>query len=162
MLIKNYDYFLMALLKSGMLSPIGLLSILLFIAAVGSLIWFKPSHPKLRAPAFWGLLLVSISCQVVAFYTAVYEFDEHPETLVFAALPEGEPDCGTAWTNWLRAGYGISNPCPRGCYRGLVLRKQLAMNGFPPWPTYKRELQCWRRDEQTGKVPGLMSQAHTQ
>jgi hypothetical protein len=152
MLINHYSFYVLKLLQAGLLSPLGLLSVALFIAAIASRLLLK-QKPLLRAMGFWVLLIVSLGLQGTAFYTAIYEFDEQPETLVFETLPQGEPDCGTAWTTWLKAGYGINNPCPKGCYRGLVARKQLGMSGFPPWPNYRREMQCWRRDTQVQASP---------
>jgi hypothetical protein len=146
MLTQDYSYFLLRILEDAALSFAGLLSIVLLVGAIGALYGLKVSRPNIRLPVFWSLLLAGSVSFMLAFYSATYEFEEHPEQLVFDSLPEGAPDCGTAWTGWLKSGYGISNPCPKGCYRGLVLRKKLSMNGFPPWPQYKRELQCWRRD----------------
>lgn len=91
------------------------------------------------------LLTVGVVCIFTAFYSAEYEFEEHPELIIFETLPAGEPDCGTAWTGWIRGAYGISNSCGQACYRGNVLRKQMKMEGFPPWPMYRRELACWKR-----------------
>ena len=146
MLIQDYSYYLYKLMVDAAFSLVGIISILLLMGAIAALVSLKSSRPKLRVPAFGFLLIAAIVGFGVAFYSASYEFEEYPEQLVFDTLPEGEPDCGTKWTGWIKGGYGISNPCPQGCYRGMVLRKKISMTGFPPWPSYKRELQCWRRD----------------
>ena len=83
----------------------------------------------------------------VTLYTTTFEFEERPETLEFSGLSDGAPTCGTGWTGWAKSGYGMSNPCPKSCYRGLTLRKQLRMSGFPPWPGYRREQPCWNNDD---------------
>lgn len=145
MLIKNFLYYLSVILLAGLESAIGMVAIILITGAVIVLMLPAARHLKLRTPAVWALLTSGILCMTVAFYTAVYEFDEHPEILAIDSLPDGEPDCGTATTSWTKAAYGIGNPCPQGCYRGLVLRKELRLTGFPPWPEYRRELQCWAR-----------------
>jgi hypothetical protein len=145
MLTNHYSFYILKLLQAGLLSPLGMLSVALLLAAFTSRFVIKQKS-VVRTSLFWALLIVSLGLQGTAFYTAVYEFDERPETLSFETLPKGEPNCGTAWTDWLKAGYGISNPCPKGCYRGLVARKQLGVSGFPPWPNYRREMQCWYRD----------------
>ena len=152
MLINHYSFYILKLLQAGLLSPLGMLSVALLLAAFTSRFVIKQKS-LLRTSLFWGLLLVLLGLQGTAFYTSVYEFDERPETLSFETLPKGEPNCGSAWTSWLKAGYGISNPCPKGCYRGLVTRKQLGMSGFPPWPNYRREMQCWHRDPQVQASP---------
>jgi hypothetical protein len=143
MLIQDYTYYVFNLLATGAVTPVGLLSLALLVGSVVSLFALRGNH--MRSAAFWGLLLVGIACLMTSFYTAVYEFDERPETLTFDSLPAGEPDCGTAWSGWIRTGFGLPNSCPEDCYRGLVLRKQMRMTGFPPWPKYNRESQCWTR-----------------
>jgi hypothetical protein len=152
MLVQDYSYYLYKLLLSGIFSIAGIVFVLSLLGAVYALIFLKAGSPRIRLLAFWSLLILAVIVLLVSFYTSVYEFEERPETLVFAELPLGEPTCGTAWTNWIKGAYGINNPCPSGCYRGVVLRKQLRMSGLPPWPEYKRELQCWRRDEAPGDL----------
>ena len=61
-------------------------------------------------------------------------------------LPAGEPTCGVAETSWTKSGYGTGNPCEWGCLRGLVVAKRMRLSGFPPWPEYKRTMQCWSRE----------------
>jgi hypothetical protein len=141
MLIQNYSYYLFRILEDGMMSLFGVLAILLI---VGAFVAFA-KLPKFQWTAFGLLLVVGTVSFFAAFYSGQYEYEEHPESIVFETLPAGEPTCGTAWTGWIRGAYGIGNPCPEGCYRGNVLRKQMKMEGFPPWPMYKRQLQCWAR-----------------
>jgi hypothetical protein len=125
----------------------GILTLILLVGAIGSLSLFKKYRSEIRSYAFWSSFLLSLILGTVTLYTATFEFEEHPETLTFSGLPEGEPSCGTGWTYWTKGGYGTGNPCPKGCYRGLTLRKQMSMSGFPPWPDYRRELQCWTLEE---------------
>jgi hypothetical protein len=141
MLIQDYSYYLLKIYTDGMLSLLGILSIVLI---VGAFVVFS-KLPKFKWTAFLIVFLLGLVSMMTAFYSTIYEFEEKPETIVFESLPSGEPTCGTGWTGWIRGAYGISNPCEYGCYRGNVLRKQMKMEGFPPWPMYKRELQCWRR-----------------
>jgi hypothetical protein len=144
MLLQNYTYYLWRIASAGLLTFSGILSIVLLIAAIA--LWVKfDSSSKLRTPGYWLLLIAAIGCFMVAFNNATYEFNEDPDSLVIESLPAGEPDCGTALSKWIRGGYGIPNACPKGCYRGKVLRKAMRMRGMPPWPEYRRELACWQR-----------------
>lgn len=145
MLIKNFAYYLSVILFAGLWSAFGIAALLLLGAALVILLLPAFKTRSIRVPAFWTLVSAGFICLLISFYTSVYEFDEQPETLVIESLPPGEPNCGTGTTNWTKAAYGIGNPCPPGCYRGLVLRKELRLTGFPPWPEYRRELQCWVR-----------------
>ena len=141
MLIQDYSYYLIKIFISGMMSLFGILSVVLII---GAFVLFS-KVPKFKWATFLIVFVLGITSLMTAFYSATYEFDEKPETIVFESLPSGEPTCGTEWTGWIRGAYGMGNPCGAGCYRGSVLRKQMKMEGFPPWPMYKRELQCWKR-----------------
>ena len=147
MLTQDYAYYLFRILMAGLPSLPGILMVLFLLGAFISLAVFKPSRPKLRAYAFWLSLLASALLAVFILYTASFEFEEQSDTLSETGLPDLASSCGTGWTNWTKAGYGMGNPCPKGCYRGLTLRKQLKMSGFPPWPQYRRELQCWTNEE---------------
>ena len=141
MLIQDYSYYLLKILGNGMMSFVGILSIILIIGAFVALSKLE----KMRGWAFTGLLVAGLVAFGFAFYSAEYEFDEQPELIVFETLPEGEPTCGTAWSGWIRGAYGLGNSCPQGCFRGNVLRKKMKMEGFPPWPMYRREMECWKR-----------------
>jgi len=145
MLIQNLFYYMLAILVNGFSTLAGMVGLVLIFAAIAFLVFKVAEDSRFRLPAFWGALLAGLACLIFAFYSSVYVFDEQPEKLSFASLPSGEPTCGTAQTNWIKAAYGISNPCPWGCYRGKVLSKELRMRGFPPWPEYRRVLQCWTR-----------------
>jgi hypothetical protein len=143
-LLYDYYFYLSAIALEGLRSLPGLLSVAFFLGAIVA--FFKA--PRNKSLIVWVLVIIAVGLFTQAFVNTTYEFDEQPETLDAAALglPEGEPDCGTAWTGWLQANHGLGgSPCPRGCYRGLTLRKQMQMKGLPPWPHYRRELQCWRR-----------------
>jgi len=137
----DYSYFLFRILGASVLSLPGVLSIVLLVAAL--LLW--RSHAPWARPAAAGALLLATGCFVLAFTSSVYTYDEQPDMLVIPELA-GTPTCGTAVSGWIRGGYGMGNPCPAGCFRGKVLMKQLRMRGLPPWPEYRRELQCWTRD----------------
>lgn len=144
MLTQNYAYYLWKIFSAGMLSPAGLFSLLLLLVAVVLLFTLDRSK-RIRHVAAALLLVAAIGACASAFTGAVYTFEEDPDSLDIPALA-GEPTCGTAWTGWIRSGYGIGNPCQRGCFRGKVVNKQMRMRGLPPWPEYRRELQCWVRD----------------
>jgi hypothetical protein len=143
MLLQDYAYYVMNLFAAGAVTPLGLLSLALIAAAVISI--FALRGNRTRSTAVWGLLIAGLVCLMTTFYTAVYVFDERPETLSFETLPAGEPDCGSAWSGWIKSGYGLTNQCDKGCYRGKILHKHLRMRGLPPWPEYNREYQCWKR-----------------
>ena len=145
MLLKNYFFYFSNVFYAGMFSIWGGLALLLLTALLA--VFFLPA---LRAAAYRARLLQLLTVGSLitlgfAFYTGEYEFPEDAASLHFASLPAGEPTCGTAEHGWTKAGYGMGNPCPAGCYRGLTLRKKMRLTGFPPWPEYKRELQCWTR-----------------
>ena len=53
-------------------------------------------------------------------------------------------DCGTAWSDWIKVGKGVGNPCPMNCNRGNELGKSIRMVGFPPRPQVKHKFQCWK------------------
>jgi len=144
MLIQNYSFYLYKLLIAAVQSPMGILAVLLLLAGFGLAFWLKRER-SYRLPAIVGVQLLGLVLLWLAFGNAIYEFDERPESLVIESLPAGEPDCGTVWAAFIRSGYGQPNPCPAGCYRGKVLRKQMRMRGMPPWPEYRREFQCWVR-----------------
>ena len=38
-----------------------------------------------------------------------------------------DADCGFAWTEWWSTGSGFINPCPKGCYRGLIVRQKMKL-----------------------------------
>jgi len=143
MLLQDYAYYVMHLFAAGVVTPVGLLSVALIVGAFISLYALR-RNPK-RGVAAWGLFLAGLVCLMSTFYTAIYEFDERPESMTFETLPAGEPDCGTAWSGWIKSGYGLTNQCDRGCYRGKILSKHMRMRGMPPWPEYNREYQCWKR-----------------
>jgi hypothetical protein len=145
MLIHDYSYYLYQLMSGAFAEPLGILALMLFGSAILILWLFRKTNWRSRA--FWLLLLISVVTYGLSFRNTIYEYDERPETLVIDSLPPGEPDCGTAWTGFIRSGQGYGNPCPQGCFRGKVLRKQLRMRGIPPWPEYKREMQCWKRTD---------------
>ena len=142
MLAQDYAYYIYKVLLAGIPSLAGILSLIFFAAAVAAYLTLGKPKPGLRMPAFWLSLVVALALQTTAFYSAVYEYDEQPETLTETGLLDTEPACGVAWSNWAKGGYGMGNSCPSGCIRGLTLRKQLKMTGFPPWPNYRREHQC--------------------
>lgn len=145
MLNQHYFYYVFKISETAIQSVLGLLAIAILIAAIFILIKF-PRGAQFRLLSTNISILIAVILFSFAFSNAVYDFDEQPETLISELLPTGEPDCGTAWTGFRDTGNGIGNPCTWGCQRGKVLRKQMRMRGFPPWPQYRREMQCWTRD----------------
>lgn len=145
MLINDYTYFLLKIIGAGLLSAAGIASLVLLLSAI---LWVSVlgKTRAFRFSIFWTLALLACIAFGFAFTGAVYVYDERPETLVIESLPEGEPSCGVAQSGWIRSGYGMGNPCPRGCYRGKILGKEMRMRGFPPWPQYRRQMQCWTRE----------------
>lgn len=144
MLNQHYFFYVWKVASAGLTSMPGMVSILLLVAALATL-FLLSSGSRLRTPGFWLLLLGAIAAFTLAFRGATYSFVEDPDSLDIPALA-GEPDCGTVWSAWIRSGYGMGNPCPVGCYRGKIVNKQLRMRGLPPWPEYRREMQCWARE----------------
>ncbi|MCP4929752.1 MAG: hypothetical protein GY918_11920 [Gammaproteobacteria bacterium] len=147
MLTHDYAYYLLKVFIAGLPSLPGILTLLLFIGALISRAVFKSFKPELRTYTFYLCLLGSAVLATITFYSAILELDERPDTLEFTGLPDGEASCGSRWTNWIKSGHGTANPCPKGCYRGLTLQKEVTMSGFPPWPEYRVELQCWNNED---------------
>ena len=145
MLTQNYLYYVFKIAEAAMLSALGLLALAMLIVAAVAL--FKLQRGTwLRTLSTSGSIDLAVILFSVAFSNVVYEFDEHPETLISDLLPAGEPDCGTGWTNFITSGHGMGgSPCQAGCYRGNVLRKQMRMRGLPPMPETRREMACWKR-----------------
>jgi hypothetical protein len=144
MLTQDYASTLFNVFMAGLPSVPGILTILLLVCTIISPRLIKASKPRLRAYAFRSSLLLLLILATTTLYTATFEYDEQPETL---DLQVGERTCNSGWSGWTKAGYGTGNPCPKGCYRGVTLRKQLSMSGFPPWPNYRRELQCLTNED---------------
>jgi hypothetical protein len=144
LLLADYTFYLQQITSSALLSLPGILSLALLIAGIIC----SRTLSATRTRKYWsGALIVgAMACFWFAMHNTIYEFEEHPETLVFESLPlpAGEPDCGTTWSPWREIGYGLTNSCEFGCYRGLTLRKQMRLRGFPPWPQTRREYQCWK------------------
>jgi hypothetical protein len=145
MLTQNYLYYIFKISEAAIQSALGLISVVLLIAAVVALFRLQRGT-WLRTLSASISMILAITFFSMAFANGIFEFDEHPETLISELLPAGEPDCGAAWSGFISGGSGLGgNPCPAGCYRGLVLRKQMRMRGLPPWPETRREMQCWTR-----------------
>ncbi len=145
MLNQHYFYYVFKIAEAAVQTALGLLAVALLIAAVIALFKLQQGT-RLRTLSVAVPMVIALILFSIAFSNAVYEFDEHPETLVSELLPAGEPDCGTGWSGFIRSGNGMGNPCPAGCYRGIILRKQMRLRGLPPWPEYRREMQCWNRE----------------
>ena len=144
MLTQEYTYYIFKVLLAGLPSIPGALFMLFLLGAVYGLLNTVTGKGMLT---FWVCLILAIAAGLTTFYTAVYEFDENPQALIAKGAPQNDEECGTAWSNWAKGGYGMGNTCPKGCYRGLTLRKQLSMSGFPPWPNYRREMQCLKYED---------------
>lgn len=140
MLNQEYTYYVFKTFIAGLPSIPGILGlIVLFLSVLVFLRLVKLPNSKLLSLLS---LALAIALLTTAFYGGIYEFDEKPETLAVYEPADNEGECGKVWTNWHKGGYGIGNRCPMQCYRNITLRKQLRMSGFPPWPEYRRELQC--------------------
>lgn len=155
MLTHDYSFYFLKLAFAALFEPFGLLAIVFL--CLGSAAWVLLKGKQWRLTACFSATVLGLIVYWQAFGNAIYEYDEQPETLVIQSIPAGEPDCGTAWTGFIKSGYGVGNPCPAGCYRGIVLRKQLRMRGLlPPWPEYRREMQCWIRSGEDKELAGLI------
>jgi len=138
--VQDYTFFLALFFDAALFSIPGLIGLIIALACIAAFFFLGASQQRHRVCSV--LAVCALGSFSFAFYSSVYEFDERPETLVFETLPAGEPSCGTRWSLWLDAGYGLTG-CSQGCYRGMILRKQMRMRGFPPSPQYRREYQCW-------------------
>lgn len=146
MLSDNYSNFVWTIFLAGSQSVAGVAGILLIIAWLALLLMPTPILGRLKQPFLWTLFPLGVLCLATAFYTSIYVFDEDPESLI-AEFSLDSPVCGAASTDWFKAGYGFGNPCTeKGCTRrGLTMRKEMRMTGFPPWPEYRTEFQCLAR-----------------
>lgn len=143
MLINNYSEYVWIIFLSGLQSPVGIAGITLIVIALAAQLLPAIIKASLRRPVLWMLWLSGFFCLITSFYNGVYIFNEDPESLI-AEFSLNMTVCDTAKTSWLKAGYGFANPCiNEGCRkRGLTLRKEMRMTGFPPWPEYRTEFQC--------------------
>jgi len=146
MLSSNYSDYVWTIFFTGLQSVTGIAGIALLIAALALIFLPIPISDRLRRPVLWALFPLAALCLATAFYTTIYVFDEDPEALI-TEFAIDSPVCGAASTLFLKAGYGFANPCnQKGCTRrGLTLRKEMRMTGFPPWPEYRTEFQCLTR-----------------
>jgi hypothetical protein len=146
MLTQHYNYYIGQLLIAALTSVQGIIALLFLAGGIWALFALRTKRPGLRLPVFWLCLVASVGLITNGFYSSIYEFDEDPQSLIDTGKLTDDADCGPAWTNWAKGGYGMGNPCPAGCYRALTLRKQMQMSGFPPFPNYRREVQCLRAE----------------
>jgi hypothetical protein len=142
---QEYSYQVLTTFLSGLPSLYGVLGIITLL--VTAVLFFKVIEIQRHSLALLVSLCLTLIFFTTAFYTGVYEFDENPASLAVYDPTQNEGQCGTAWTRWMKSGYGMGNDCPAGCYRGITLRKQLSMSGFPPWPEHRWELQCLALDD---------------
>lgn len=146
MLNNSYSDFLSTIFLTGLQSVWGWAGLILAIAFLITVFFPVGPSGKLRVPVCWILAVAALVCLTTAFYSAIYEFDEDPESLVAEFALDTTQVCGSGTTVWTKAGYGFGNPCPTDCRkRGLTIRKEMRMTGFPPWPEYRLTLQCSRR-----------------
>jgi hypothetical protein len=132
----SHDY--TEVFASGLLTVPGVLAMVLFITSVVSLKYFRDSKVPIAGISF----LVAVAFGCISFYSGVYVFPEDADAVATTIEQDEQFNCGTAWTGWTKSGYGIATPCPAGCYSGLTASKEMRMRGFPPWPEFRRELQC--------------------
>ena len=152
MLIQNYFHYFFQIATNALTTLSGVIALLLFLAGILAFFFFRSGVGWKKFLPTSALILLAAVVFAFSFYNSIYEF-EQPTTRL-SALKEfpDDADCGTAWTPWISSGIGLSNPCEKGCYRGLTLRQQMRMVGLPPWPENRREFQCWKRQ---GPAPVL-------
>jgi hypothetical protein len=145
MLIQDYFYYFNQIASIALQSLAGVAAILLALAALFLVFFYRRGlGPKRYIPAaITGLFALVIF--TVTFYGVVYEYELPTERRLQMRENANDEECGTAWTIWITSGIGLSNPCEKGCYRGITLQQQARMTGFPPWPENRREFQCWVR-----------------
>jgi hypothetical protein len=145
MLIQDYFYYFNQIAVAALQSLIGIGAILLLLGALLLLIFFRPGHGLTRYMPAAGAGALAVILFTVSFYGSVYEYELSTERRLQMRENPDDEDCGVAWTVWITSGVGLSNPCEKGCYRGIAVQQQMRMTGFPPWPENRREFQCWVR-----------------
>ncbi|MGI9317605.1 MAG: hypothetical protein ACR2QW_09760, partial [bacterium] len=115
MLNQEYSYYLLKTFLAGLPTIPGVLGLLTLVICMALLL--KLFNPERRTLFLWTGLTLSVALLTIAFYSAVFEFDENPDSLSVYNPADNEGECGTIWTNWIRGGYGIGSRCPKGCYR---------------------------------------------
>lgn len=145
MLIQDYFYYFNQIASAALRTLPGIAAVVLLLLAIILLIFYRPG-PGLRRflpAAVAGVIALGVFA--VSFYGAIYEYDVPDERALQMRENADDEECGRAWTVWISSGIGLSNPCEKGCYRGITTRQQMRMVGFPPWPENRREFQCWVR-----------------
>ena len=138
MLVHDYFYYLWQISGATLFTIWGVAAIIL---ATLALFWLFKSK---RLPGSIAALVALLSF-MIGIYNAEYEVPEDPNQQQLVMNDETWESCGTARANPTPSGYGMSNPCTWGCFRGATIRKTMTMGEFPPWPKFQREVQCWRR-----------------
>lgn len=145
MLIQNYFYYFSQIALVALQSLPGVIAVLLLIAGLVPLLQRGMGTKSARYLLAVGLMTVGIAIFFGAFYMSVYQYDQPLTRMQELKEFATDEDCGTGWTPWITSGVGLSNPCEKGCYRGMTTQQEMRMVGFPPWPENRREFQCWVR-----------------
>jgi hypothetical protein len=144
-LIQNYFYYFSQIALVALQSLPGVIAVLLLVAGLVPLLKRGTGTNSARYLLAVGLMTLGIAIYFGAFYTSVYQYDQPLTRMQELKEHATDEDCGTGWTPWITSGVGLSNPCEKGCYRGMTRQQEMRMVGFPPWPENRREFQCWVR-----------------
>ena len=145
MLIQNYFYYFSQIALVALQSLPGVIAVLLLIAGLVLLFQRGMGTKSARYLLAVGLMTVGIAVFFGAFYMSVYQYDQPLTRMQELKEFATDEDCGTGRTPWITSGVGLSNPCEKGCYRGVTMQQEMRMVGFPPRPENRREFQCWVR-----------------
>ena len=147
MLIQNYFYYFFQIALVALQSLSGVIAVLFLVVGLVTLLrrGTGTNTNSARYLLAVGLMTVGIAIFFAAFYTSVYQYDQSLTRMQELKEYTTDEDCGTGWTPWITSGVGLSNPCEKGCYRGLTTQQEMRMVGFPPWPENRRAFQCWVR-----------------
>jgi hypothetical protein len=138
MLVHDYFYYLSRISGAALFTVWGIVAVALLALALFWLIRHKAAFGAATA----ALALLSFT---IGIYAAEYEIPEDPARQHEFMNDEGWESCGVGRSRPTPSGYGMSNPCEWGCFRGATRRKIMTMGEFPPWPKFQREVECWRR-----------------
>lgn len=145
MLIKGYSYYFNMLATEALLSVLGILSVVVLLAAIVMAMRAAPGKGN-------RFLLTGLPLAVIlfgfAFYGTEVTYDEQPELLAGTRvdLSSQYEDCGIQETRWQNGSLGMGNICGQGCFRGNTVEQKMKMSGFPPAMMTKRAIQCWKRE----------------
>ncbi len=138
MLVHDYFYYFWRISGAALFTIWGIVALVLIALA---LYWLFTRKQLLG----WLATLVALTSFTVGIYAAEYEIPEQADQQMQVMDSSEWESCGTGLAKPTPSGYGMSNPCKWGCFRGATIRKTMTMGEFPPWPRFQREVQCWRR-----------------